>query len=122
MPLTRVGTVKTNTLALAHRGLGFAVETHDGFVSVVTLDEVIDLKRGLQGIVTGGEVELFGDQINLIFEKFHPYLKRDLLQADALSARVDESSLKKSVVESFNICSPNDHKSSSHPAASSPSA
>ncbi|WP_297770587.1 hypothetical protein [uncultured Roseovarius sp.] len=92
---TRVGTVKTNTLALALRGLGVAVETHDGFLSVVAQDEMTDLSSVLKGLATGGEVELFGDQTNLIFEKFHPYLTRDLLQADALSARVDQSSLKK---------------------------
>lgn len=92
---TRMGTVKTTTLALALRGLGFAVETHDGFVSVVAQDETTDLRSVLQGIATGGEVELFGDQTNLMYEKFHPYLTRDLLQADALSARVDHASLRK---------------------------
>lgn len=92
---TRVGTVKTTTLALALRGLGFAVETHDGFVSVVARDESTDLRRVLQGIATGGEAEFFDDQTNLIFEKFHSYLTRELLQADALSARIDQSSLEK---------------------------
>ena len=92
---TRVGTVKSNTLALALRGLGFSVETHDGFVSVVARDEAADLKKALREIATGGDVELFGDQTNLIFEKFHPYLTRDLLQADALSARINRSSLEK---------------------------
>lgn len=92
---TRVGTIKTTTLALALRGLGFAVETHDGFVSVVARDGTTDLSSVLQGIATGGDIELFSDQTNLIFEKFHPYLTRELLQADALSARVDQSSLGK---------------------------
>lgn len=54
-----------------------------------------DLSSVLQGIATGGEVQLFGDQTNLMFEKFHPFLTRDLLQADALSARLDQSSLEK---------------------------
>ena len=92
---TRVGTVKTNTLALALRGFGFAAETHDGFVSVVARDEEADLKSVLMELATGSEVQVFGDQINLIFEKFHPYLTRDLLQADAPSARV--ASLKSSL-------------------------
>jgi len=90
---TRVGTVKTNTLALALRADGFAVESHDGFLTVSSQDEEHDVNGTLQRIAMGEAVSLFGDQTNLIFEKFHPYLTRDLLELDALAFKVDAGAL-----------------------------
>lgn len=90
---TRVGTVKTMTLALALRSSGFMVETHDGFLTISSKDGAHDLNDTLLRIATGEPVSLFGEQTNLIFEKFHPYLTRDLLEMDALGAKVDRAAL-----------------------------
>ena len=91
---TRVGTVKTTTLALALRAMGFEVEPHDGFLTARSKDDAPDLIETLGRIVGGEEVSLFTDQTNLIFEKFHPYLTRELLELDALSSKVDREYLK----------------------------
>ncbi|MGR3481990.1 DEAD/DEAH box helicase [Salipiger marinus] len=90
---TRVGTVKTTTLALALRSEGFAVETHDGFLTVTAKDRQDDLVLTIRQIALGAQITLFSDQTNLIFEKFHPYLTRTLLELDASGARVDERAL-----------------------------
>lgn len=90
---TRVGTVKTTTLALALRSESFAVETHDGFLSVTAKDGYDDLARTIKRIASGTTIALFAAQTNLIFEKFHPYLTRTLLEMDASGARVDEGAL-----------------------------
>jgi ATP-dependent Lhr-like helicase len=90
---TRVGTIKTTTLALALRASGFEVDAFDGFLTVSAKDGSIDIRATLQRIAAGEPVNLFGDQTNLIFEKFHTYLSRDLLQLDALGCKVDASYL-----------------------------
>lgn len=90
---TRVGTIKTNTLALALRGAGYEVESHDGFLTVSWKDASFDLVGTLRLIAAGEEFSLFSDQTNLTFEKFHPYLTRDLLELDALASKVDIASL-----------------------------
>ena len=90
---TRVGTIKTTTLALALRASGFEVDAFDGFLTVSAKDGSIDIRATLQRIAAGEPVNLFGDQTNLIFEKFHTYLARDLLQLDALGCKVDASYL-----------------------------
>ncbi|OJF97349.1 ATP-dependent helicase [Rhizobium sp. 58] len=90
---TRVGTVKTNTLALALRATGFEVDTYDGFLTVSSKGETVDLAATLRRVAAGEKVSLFGDQTNLIFEKFHTYLTRDLLKMDALGCKVDAGSL-----------------------------
>ena len=91
---TRVGTIKNTTLALALRGKGFKVESHDGFLTVCAAEDTPDLTETLSQIAAGENFALFNDQTNLIFEKYHPYLTRTLLERDALSSRVDQSSLK----------------------------
>lgn len=90
---TRVGTVKTATLALALRAMGFEVETHDGFLTIRAKDDGPDLISSLGEIAAGEKLSLFNDQTNLIFEKFHTYLSRPLLELDALSGKVDVDSL-----------------------------
>jgi len=77
---TRVGTVKTTTLALALRAKGFEVDVYDGFLTVSSKDGTGDVKATLHRIATGKPVSLFGDQTNLIFEKFHTYLSRGYCQ------------------------------------------
>jgi ATP-dependent Lhr-like helicase len=97
---TRCGTVKNTTLAFGLRSFGFAVEQHDGydgFLEVTGQEETTPLPAALTSLAEGQEVDLFANQSNLIFEKFHPYLPPDLLQADALSSRLDQASLP-------NIC------------------
>jgi len=91
---TRAGTIKTNTLALALRASGLEVEPHDGFLTVRAKDGMEVLWEGLSRLAKGEDCKLFNDQTNLIFEKFHPYLTRDLLELDALSSRIDITSLQ----------------------------
>lgn len=90
---TRAGTVRTTTLALALRAHSFTVQTHDGFLEVFGKDESPPLIEALLGLAHGNEVNLFAHSPNLMFEKFHPHLTEDLLQKDAISARLDESAL-----------------------------
>lgn len=92
---TRVGTVKTTTLALALRAKGFEIDVYDGFLTVSSKDGKVDLRATLKDIASGEPVNLFADQTNLIFEKFHTYLSRDLLERDALASKVDLASLPK---------------------------
>jgi ATP-dependent Lhr-like helicase len=90
---TRVGTVKTSTLALALRSEGFSVEQHDGFLLVENGDETSDL-RAVLGRISGGDAhDIFGCAGNLVSEKFHPYLHHELLVLDACSSKVDLSCL-----------------------------
>lgn len=90
---TRTGTIKTATLALALRSFGFEVEAFDGFLSVTSKDDVPDLRGTIHRLALGEVTKLFDDQTNLLFEKFHPYLARDLLELDALSSKVDAAAL-----------------------------
>lgn len=85
---TRVGTVKTSTLALALRSEGFSVEQHDGFLLVEVGDETPDLRVLLADIRSGEPVDLFAGAGNLVLEKFHPYLSNELLVLDAASSRL----------------------------------
>jgi len=96
---TRAGTIKTNTLALAFRAIGLEVEPHDGFLTVRAKDGIEVLWEVLSRIAEGEMLELFNDQTNLVFEKFHPFLTRELLQLDALSSRVDSNSLQRVATE-----------------------
>jgi ATP-dependent Lhr-like helicase len=90
---TKTGSVRTTTLALALRASGFTVQTHDGFLEVFGKGESPQLIDALSALADGKEVHLFAHSPNLLFEKFHPYLTEDLLQKDALSARLDANGL-----------------------------
>ena len=90
---TRTGSIQTTTLALALRAVGFTVQTHDGFLEVFGKEETPPLIEALGMLASGKTVDLFAHSPNLLFEKFHPYLTEALLQKDALSARLDASSL-----------------------------
>jgi ATP-dependent Lhr-like helicase len=90
---TRCGTVKTTTLALALRSYGFTVQVHDGFLEVFGKDETPPLVDTLGALADGASANLFAHSPNLIFEKFHQHLTEELLQADALSARLDPAAL-----------------------------
>ena len=90
---TRVGTMKTTTLALALRGFGFSVEQYDGFLQVEAGEETPPISEVLKRIGDGEDVDLFADAGNLLTEKFHPYLTRELLELDAISSRLEPKQL-----------------------------
>ena len=90
---TRVGTVKTSTLALALRSEGFSVEQHDGFLLVEVGDETPDLRALLADLRSGEPVDLFAGAGNLMSEKFHPYLSSALLVLDAASSKLSVQAL-----------------------------
>jgi ATP-dependent Lhr-like helicase len=90
---TRVGTVKTSTLALALRSQGFSVEQHDGFLLVEAGDETPDLRSVLANFRSGEPVDLFAGAGNLISEKFHPFLSKTLLVRDAESSKLSTQAL-----------------------------
>ncbi len=84
---TRRGTVKTSTLALALIAKGLSVQVYDGFLEVTGCADFESLKSTIQEISVSGNIDLFSHKPNLVFEKFHPFLPRSLLQQDALSTR-----------------------------------
>ena len=90
---TRVGTMKTTTLALALRSFGFSVEQYDGFLQVEAGDETPPITEALKRIEEGENVDLFAGAGNLLTEKFHPYLTRELLELDAISSRLEPQCL-----------------------------
>lgn len=90
---TRHGSIATNTLALALGAAGFETSQHDGFLEVRAPDEDHNLIEVLRSIARGDPVDLFAHEPGLLSEKFHPFLTPELLQADALSARLDLDSL-----------------------------
>ena len=85
---TRAGTVKTATLAIALRTLGFSVEQHDGFLYVESGYEAPPLTAALERLGAGENFDLCSDVGNLMSEKFHPYLSKDLLALDARTSRL----------------------------------
>jgi ATP-dependent Lhr-like helicase len=90
---TRVGTVKTSTLALALRSEGFSVEQHDGFLIVEAGDETPDLRSALDDIRSGAPIDFFAGAGNLISEKFHQFLTIELLVRDAESSKLSTQAL-----------------------------
>lgn len=90
---TRTGSIRTTTLALALRAVGFTVQTHDGFLEVFGKDETPPLIEALRMLGSGKMVDMFAHSPNLLFEKFHPYLSEGLLQQDALSARLEAGAI-----------------------------
>ncbi len=86
--------MKTTTLALALRSFGFTVEQHDGFLKVEAAKGTSDLWRVLTEIAEGHDVDPFANPPSLMFERYHPYLTQDLLQDDALSARLQRKHLQ----------------------------
>ena len=92
--------MKTTTLALALRGFGFSVEQYDGFVQVEAGEETPPITEVLNRIGEGEDVDLFAGAGNLLTEKFHPYLTRELLELDAISSRLEPQCLVR-VVEAL---------------------
>ena len=92
--------MKTTTLALALRAFGFSVEQYDGFLQVEAGDETPPLNEVLKRIGEGEDVDLFAGTGNLLTEKFHPYLTRELLELDAVSSMLEPQCLVR-VVEAL---------------------
>lgn len=90
---TRVGTVSNTTLALALGGMQVKVEAHDGFLTVHSNGGELELVETLGLIADGQAISLFHEKTNLIFEKYHAFLSRNLLEMDALSSRLNTSAL-----------------------------
>ena len=93
---TWTGTVKTSTLALVLRAMGYTAEIHDGFLNVNHEEDVQPVEATLEEIADSGPVSadsMLSGKENLMTEKFHPYLSRDLLIVDATSSRIDLDAL-----------------------------
>ena len=93
---TWAGTIKTSTLALALRAMGYTAETYDGFLNVNYDEGVQSVEAALKEIVRSGSVSadsVLSGKENLMTEKFHPYLSLDLLLEDATSSRIDLGAL-----------------------------
>ena len=93
---TWAGTVKTSSLALALRTMGYAVTIHDGFLEVGCDRLKETLPIALERIAGSGAVSfasLLGGTENLRTEKFHRYLSPELLVEDAISSRIDLDAL-----------------------------
>tara|TARA_R110002110_G_scaffold414126_2_gene643098 strand:- start:3458 stop:3760 length:303 start_codon:yes stop_codon:yes gene_type:complete len=86
--------MKTTTLALALRSFGFSVEQYDGFLQVEAGEETPPLTEVLNRIGEGEDVDLFAGAGNLLTEKFHPHLTRELLELDAISSRLEPKCLE----------------------------
>jgi ATP-dependent helicase Lhr and Lhr-like helicase len=87
------GSIKTTTLALALRTMGFKVQQYDGFIELDGRETDTTVAAALSQLADDVSPDPFPENSNLIFEKFHPYLSTELLQLDALSSRLDMHSL-----------------------------
>lgn len=90
------GTVKTSTLALALRAMGYTAETYDGFLDVNYEDGRKPVEAALDEIVRSAPLSadtLLSGRENFMTEKFHPYLSPELLLEDATSNRIDLGAL-----------------------------
>ena len=93
---TWTGTVKTLTLALALRAMGYTAEIYDGFLNVTYGESTQPVEAALEEIARSAPISadsVLSGKENFITEKFHSYLSLDLLLEDATSSRIDLSSL-----------------------------
>ena len=93
---TSVGTVRTSTLALVLRALGYSIDVYDGFLDVHYEKGIKPIDATLNTIADGAPNSLeivLPETSNLITEKFHSYLSSELLLEDALSSRLDLDAL-----------------------------
>ena len=90
---TRVGTVKTTTLAIALRRENLSVEQHDGFVLVFENENDSGIRDILESILRTDRKNFLDGGENLMFEKYHWCLTRELLALDALSSKVSTNTL-----------------------------
>ena len=103
---TWAGTVKTSSLALVLRAMGYTVEIHDGFLNVYHGEDVQPVAAALEDIARTHSISIdkvLSSRGSFMTEKFHPYLSTDLLVEDALSSRLDLGAVQKlagSLIES----------------------
>ena len=86
------GTIKTSTLGLKLKEMGYATVAHDGLLEVENRSTDLTVEAALQEIADSPPdlslTSLQGLQ-QLMSERFHPYLSPDLLFQDAISSVVD---------------------------------
>ena len=104
---TWAGSIKTSTLALRLRAMGYTVAAYDGFLDVNYGEDVPPAEEALREIADAADTSaerLMAGSANFITEKFHPYLNRDLLLEEAASSRLDLAALPalaRSIVEDW---------------------
>ena len=96
LAVTWAGTVKTFTLALLLKALGYRVTAHDGFLEIDQAPALIPVESALQDITSGptgaGQPSLPGIA-QCMAEKNHGYLSADLLYEDAVTSVVDTAAM-----------------------------
>lgn len=90
---TWAGTTKTWSLGLVFGTYNYGWTPHDGFLEVSGAGADRSVWDVLRNIRRGVGIDFSDKSLNLSFEKFHPYLSRDLLLTDAKSSRLDLKSL-----------------------------
>ena len=87
------GTIKTSTLSLKLRSMGFKAVDHDGFLEVEEPSSGQTLAAALEAMAEQTPDDVAGESLsgleNVMSEKFHCYLSPDLLFEDAASSLVD---------------------------------
>ena len=90
---TWTGTIKTSTLSLKLKSMGFKTVDHDGFLEVEDQSSGQPLVAALAAIAGQTPDDVAGESLagleNVMSEKFHRYLSPDLLFEDATSSLVD---------------------------------
>ena len=90
---TWAGTIKTSTLSLKLKSMGFKTVDHDGFLEVEDQSSGQPLVAALEAIAEQTLDDVAGESLagleNVMSEKFHRYLSPDLLFEDATSSLVD---------------------------------
>ncbi len=93
---TWTGTIKTSTLALALRTMGYRTTVYDGFIDVDYEEDVEPVEAAIRQIAGSPSVDadsiLSGDQ-NLIVEKYDRFLGEQLLREETKQSRVDLAAL-----------------------------
>ena len=90
---TWAGTIKTSTLSLKLKSMGFKTVDHDGFLEVEDQSSGQPLVAALEAIAEQTPDDVAGESLagleSVMSEKFHRYLSPDLLFEDATSSLVD---------------------------------
>ena len=90
---TWAGTIKTSTLALTLKSMGFRTVIHHGFLEVDDRSASQSVEAALVTIANRTPDDVAGQSLpgleNVMSEKFHQYLSADLLLEDASSSLVD---------------------------------
>ena len=93
---TWAGTIKTSSLALALRTMGYTATIHDGLLEVRCEGRAKPLIAALERLAGSANVcstSMLSGAENLRTEKFHGYLSSELLVEDAISSRIDLDAL-----------------------------